>query len=93
MVYRDFVSKCVLQDAITCLYGRLGTRLGRWIILRFAVSVGLYVPVEHSTRENTIEPNGRQRWPSVDADLNDRIRDGFGNPSDRWHGRGRPRWR
>jgi hypothetical protein len=25
-------------------------------------SVGLYVPVEHNANENTIEPNGRQRW-------------------------------
>ena len=66
MVYCNFVSKFLLQDAITCLYGRLGTRLGRWVIMRFAVSVGLYVPVEHA-RENTIEPNGRQRLPSIDT--------------------------
>ncbi len=78
MVYRDFVRKC-LQEAITCLYGRLGTRLCRWMIKRFAVSVGLYVPVEHSVHENTIEPNGRQRWPSVDEDVNDRIHGGLGS--------------
>ena len=84
MVYRDFVRNRLLQDAITGLYGRLGTRLGRWMFMRFAVSVGLYVPVEHSAHENTIERNGRQRWASVDADVNDRIRGGFSNPSDRW---------
>ena len=79
MVYRDFVSKCLLQDAITCLYGRLGTRLGRWMIMRFAISVGLYVPVKHSAHDNSIEPNGRQRWPSIDTDVSDRIHGGLGS--------------
>ena len=47
--------------------------------MRSPVSVGLYVPVEHSDRENTIEPNGRQRSSSVDAYLNDRIHGGLGS--------------
>ena len=76
MAYRDFVRKCLFQEAVTCLYARLGTRLGRWMIKRFAVSVGLYVPVEHCGHENTIEPNGRQRLPSIDSDVNDRIHGG-----------------
>lgn len=67
MVNRDLVRNCLPQDAIACFYGSLGTRLGRWTVMRFAVSVSLYVPVKHSARENTIESNGRQRWTSVNA--------------------------
>jgi len=47
--------------------------------MRSTVSVGLYVPVEHSDHENTIEPNGRQRSSSMDAYLNDRIHGGLGS--------------
>jgi len=47
--------------------------------MRSTVSVGLYVPVEHSDHENTIEPNGRQQLPSIDTDLNDRIHGGLGS--------------
>jgi len=61
MVYCDFVRNRLSQDAIACLYGRLGTRLSRWRIMRFAIAVGLYVPVEHNAHQNTIEPNGRQQ--------------------------------